>query len=71
MGITDVFVVTRMLLVSGGPMQRAFCPKRQRNIGGTQHRLQAGNQHAGLDGARDPACQVGLKASSDHQATTY
>ena len=43
----------------GGPMQRAPCPKCQRNIGGEQHRLEAGNQHAGLDGAQAPAWPQG------------
>ena len=32
-------------------MQRAPCPKCGNNIGGQQHRLEAGNQHVVLDGA--------------------
>ena len=43
----------------GGPMQRAPCPKCQRNIGGGQHRLEAGNRPAGLDGAQGPAWPQG------------
>ena len=43
----------------GGPMQRAPCPKCQSNIGGEQHRLEAGNQHAGIDGAWGPAWPQG------------
>jgi len=35
----------------GGPMQRAPCPMCGNNIGGQQHRLEAGNQHVALDGA--------------------
>lgn len=35
----------------GGPMQRAPCPRCGNNIGGQQHRLEAGNQHVALDGA--------------------
>ncbi|KAL3146447.1 NFX1-type zinc finger-containing protein 1 [Trebouxia sp. C0010 RCD-2024] len=43
----------------GGPIQRAPCARCQRNIGGEQHRLQAGNQPAGLDGAQGPAWPQG------------
>ena len=35
----------------GGPMQQAACPKCGNTIGGLQHRLAAGNEHAGFDGA--------------------
>ena len=35
----------------GGPLQRAPCPRCGKNIGGQQHRLEAGNQHVALDGA--------------------
>ena len=35
----------------GGPMQVATCPKCGQQIGGSQHRLQNGNQHACFDGA--------------------
>ncbi len=35
----------------GGPMQRAPCRKCGNNIGGQQHRLEAGNHHVALDGA--------------------
>ena len=39
----------------GGPMQQAACPRCGSAIGGLQHRLAAGNEHAGFDGARDAA----------------
>ena len=35
----------------GGPMQHAACPRCGNPIGGLQHRLAAGNQHAAFDGA--------------------
>ena len=35
----------------GGPMQQANCPRCGSTIGGQQHRLAAGNQHAAFDGA--------------------
>lgn len=39
----------------GGPMQQAACPKCGSVIGGLQHRLASGNEHAGFDGAKEPA----------------
>ena len=39
----------------GGPMQQAACPGCGNTIGGLQHRLAAGNEHARFDGARAAA----------------
>lgn len=40
---------------SGGPMQQAACPRCGHAIGGLQHRLADGNEHAAFDGARNAA----------------
>ena len=39
----------------GEPMQQANCPECGNTIGGLQHRLAAGNEHARIDGSRTPA----------------
>ena len=39
----------------GGPMQQAACPRCGNTIGGLQHRLATGNEHAGFDGAGNAA----------------
>ena len=39
----------------GGPMQQAACPKCGKTIGGLQHRLANGNEHANFDGAGEAA----------------
>ena len=39
----------------GGPMQQAACPRCGNVIGGLQHRLATGNQHAAFDGAANAA----------------
>ena len=44
-------------VIRAGPMQQAACPRCGNAIGGLQHRLAAGNEHACFDGARDPAWQ--------------
>lgn len=55
----------------GRPLQQVPCPKCQRNIGGEQHRLEAGNQHAGSYSARGPAKPQGqLRSQVLHTVST-
>lgn len=39
----------------GGPMESAVCPRCGKYIGGTQHRLENGNQHDAYDGTHTAA----------------
>ena len=49
----------------GGAMQESKCPECKETIGGTNHRLAEGNQHAGeFDGSRHAAWSEGANLAN-------